>query len=76
MFLARVFEHHFCSQNPPIGELKFIVDGGYGAPSEHVEDFDVAMLIGAGIGITPFAAISKAIHFKQKAVRRMHEVST
>ncbi|MBS0346603.1 MAG: hypothetical protein JSR69_09085 [Proteobacteria bacterium] len=49
-------------------ELKFIVDGGFGAPSEHVEDFEVVMLVGAGIGITPFAAITKDLYLKRQMV--------
>lgn len=37
------------------------VDGPYGAPAEDVFNNDVAVLIGTGIGVTPWAAILKAI---------------
>ncbi|PFH50807.1 hypothetical protein AMATHDRAFT_75381 [Amanita thiersii Skay4041] len=42
------------------------VDGPYGAPAEDVFDGEVAVLIGAGIGVTPFASILKHIWWKQK----------
>ena len=37
------------------------VDGPYGAPAEDVFDNEVAVLIGTGIGVTPWAAILKNI---------------
>jgi NADPH oxidase len=42
------------------------IDGPYGAPAEDVLKAEVAMLIGAGIGVTPFASILKHIWYKQK----------
>ena len=42
------------------------VDGPYGAPSRDFSDRDVAILIGAGIGVTPFASILKHIWHTQK----------
>ena len=35
------------------------IDGPYGAPAEDVFDVEVAVLVGAGIGVTPFASILK-----------------
>lgn len=35
------------------------IDGPYGAPAEDVFDAEVAVLVGAGIGVTPFASILK-----------------
>jgi len=35
------------------------IDGPYGAPAEDVFDSEVAVLVGAGIGVTPFASILK-----------------
>ncbi|KAG8219747.1 NADPH oxidase [Butyriboletus roseoflavus] len=42
------------------------IDGPYGAPAEDVFDNEVAVLIGAGIGVTPFASILKHIWYRQK----------
>ncbi|KAK0506352.1 NADPH oxidase [Armillaria luteobubalina] len=43
------------------------IDGPYGAPAEDVFDAEVAVLVGAGIGVTPFASILKHIWYKQKS---------
>eukprot|EP00013_Stygamoeba_regulata_P020209 CAMPEP_0177649368 /NCGR_PEP_ID=MMETSP0447-20121125/11346_1 /TAXON_ID=0 /ORGANISM="Stygamoeba regulata, Strain BSH-02190019" /LENGTH=558 /DNA_ID=CAMNT_0019152115 /DNA_START=15 /DNA_END=1691 /DNA_ORIENTATION=- len=40
------------------------MDGPFGAASEEVFDFEVVMLVGAGIGVTPFASILKSINHK------------
>ncbi|KAG9016053.1 hypothetical protein FRB90_003716 [Tulasnella sp. 427] len=42
------------------------IDGPYGAPAEDVFKSEVAVLIGAGIGVTPFASILKHIWYRQK----------
>lgn len=42
------------------------VDGPFGAPAEDVFDCEVAFLIGAGIGVTPFASILKHIWYRQR----------
>jgi NADPH oxidase len=42
------------------------IDGPYGAPAEDVFNAEVAILIGAGIGVTPFASILKHIWYRQK----------
>jgi len=42
------------------------IDGPYGAPAEDVFKNEVAVLIGAGIGVTPFASILKHIWYRQK----------
>jgi len=42
------------------------IDGPYGAPAEDVLKCEVAILIGAGIGVTPFASILKDIWYKQQ----------
>ncbi|NXI38156.1 NOX1 oxidase, partial [Galbula dea] len=43
---------------------KIEVDGPFGTASEDVFQYEVAMLVGAGIGVTPFASILKSIWFK------------
>ena len=48
-------------------ELPIIrIDGPYGAPAEEFSSCEVAVLIGAGIGVTPFASILKHIWYRQK----------
>jgi len=42
------------------------IDGPYGAPAEDVFNSQVAILIGAGIGVTPFASILKHIWYRQR----------
>jgi len=42
------------------------LDGPFGAPAEDVFDCEVAVLIGAGIGVTPFASILKHIWYRQR----------
>ncbi|KIL70915.1 hypothetical protein M378DRAFT_499415 [Amanita muscaria Koide BX008] len=42
------------------------IDGPYGAPAEDVFTGQVAILIGTGIGVTPFASILKHIWWQQK----------
>lgn len=43
------------------------LDGPYGTPSTHIFASKVAVLIGAGIGVTPFAAILKSIFLRREA---------
>ncbi|GAA6095276.1 NADPH oxidase 1 [Tachysurus ichikawai] len=45
---------------------KLAVDGPFGTASEDVFDYEVSMLVGAGIGVTPFASILKSIWYKFK----------
>lgn len=42
------------------------IDGPFGAPAEDVFDVEVAVLVGAGIGVTPFASILKDIWYRQR----------
>jgi NADPH oxidase 1 len=43
------------------------IDGPYGAPAEDVFNNEVAVLVGAGIGVTPFASILKHIWYRQRS---------
>ena len=46
-------------------KLPFVmIDGGYGSASEDWIDYDAALLVGAGIGVTPFASILKTIWYR------------
>lgn len=40
------------------------VDGPFGTVSKDVFHYEVAVLVGAGIGVTPFASILKSIWYK------------
>ncbi|XP_033636875.1 NADPH oxidase 5-like [Asterias rubens] len=51
--------------------MEVYIDGPYGAPSQHIFDSDHAVLIGAGIGITPFASILQSIHEQHKMATKM-----
>jgi len=43
------------------------IDGPFGAASEDVFKFETAVLVGAGIGVTPFASILKAIWYRMNS---------
>ncbi|XP_063962551.1 NADPH oxidase 5-like isoform X2 [Lytechinus pictus] len=49
--------------------LEIILDGPYGAPAQHIMEAEHAVLIGAGIGITPFASILQSIYMRYKAAK-------
>ncbi|KYQ88705.1 superoxide-generating NADPH oxidase flavocytochrome [Tieghemostelium lacteum] len=53
--------------NAPNGKPILRVDGPFGAASEEVFKYKQVMLIGAGIGVTPFASILK--HIKNQLAR-------
>lgn len=38
---------------------RLLVDGPYGAPAQDYENYDVLLLVGLGIGATPFVSILK-----------------
>ncbi len=40
------------------------VDGPFGTASEDVFSHEVGLLVGAGIGVTPFASILKSVFYK------------
>ncbi len=50
--------------------MQIIVDGPYGAPSSHIFRAEHAVLIAAGIGVTPFASILKSIMNRYYTVRQ------
>uniref|UniRef100_A0A4W4ED68 NADPH oxidase 2 n=1 Tax=Electrophorus electricus TaxID=8005 RepID=A0A4W4ED68_ELEEL len=43
---------------------RIAVDGPFGTASEDVFRYEVVMLVGAGIGVTPFASILKSVWYK------------
>ncbi|XP_033991248.1 cytochrome b-245 heavy chain [Trematomus bernacchii] len=44
---------------------KLAIDGPFGTASEDVFGYEVVMLVGAGIGVTPFASILKSVWYKR-----------
>lgn len=49
--------------------LKVFIDGPYGTPSVDIFDAEHAVLIAAGIGITPFASILQSLMFRYRQAR-------
>lgn len=45
---------HFWFSQP-----RLLVDGPYGAPAQDYQNYDVLLLVGLGIGATPFVSILK-----------------
>ncbi len=41
------------------------IEGPYGAPSTHIFESRYAMLIGAGIGVTPFASVLESLTYRE-----------
>ncbi|KAJ7268158.1 NADPH oxidase [Mycena haematopus] len=52
--------------NPPINRAlpRIMVDGPFGTCSEEFLNFETVLLVGAGIGVTPFASILKTIWYR------------
>ncbi len=43
---------------------RLFIDGPFGSASEDVFKYEIAVLVGAGIGVTPFASILKSIWYR------------
>lgn len=54
------------SSDPALRQIlpRVYIDGPFGSASEDVFKFEVAVLVGAGIGVTPFASILKSIWYR------------
>jgi len=53
------------------------VDGPFGSASEDVFKYEISILVGAGIGVTPFASILKSIWYRMnypQTKTRLHKV--
>ncbi|KAJ3035742.1 hypothetical protein HDV00_003455 [Rhizophlyctis rosea] len=50
--------------NEKRGDIHLKVDGPFGAPAEDFHTFDNAVLVCAGIGVTPAAALLKSVWYK------------
>ncbi|XP_034721060.1 cytochrome b-245 heavy chain-like, partial [Etheostoma cragini] len=52
--------------SPPLSvSPRLAIDGPFGTASEDVFRYEVVMLVGAGIGVTPFASILKSVWYKR-----------
>uniref|UniRef100_A0A8C6TDF8 NADPH oxidase, EF-hand calcium binding domain 5 n=1 Tax=Neogobius melanostomus TaxID=47308 RepID=A0A8C6TDF8_9GOBI len=54
------------SQTLPLSLLQCYVDGPYGTPTRQIFAAEHTVLIGAGIGITPFASILQSIMYRYR----------
>jgi len=54
------------STNPPMNRTlpRVMIDGPFGSASEDFLKFETVLLVGAGIGVTPFASILKSIWYR------------
>ncbi|NXB47443.1 NOX5 oxidase, partial [Leucopsar rothschildi] len=55
-----------CPESGTLGLSQCFLDGPYGTPSRRIFSSEHAVLIGAGIGITPFASILQSIMFRYR----------
>uniref|UniRef100_A0A8C5DIV4 NADPH oxidase 2 n=1 Tax=Gouania willdenowi TaxID=441366 RepID=A0A8C5DIV4_GOUWI len=58
----------------PSPHSRVAIDGPFGTASEDVFQYEVVMLVGAGIGVTPFASILKSVWYKR--IQNNQEVFT
>lgn len=49
--------------------FQVMIGGPYGAPATNAYSFEHAVLIGAGIGVTPFASLLKSMMLRRKRRR-------
>jgi predicted ferric reductase len=49
------------------------IDGPFGSASEDVFKYEIAVLVGAGIGVTPFASILKSIWYRMNYPNPAHK---
>ncbi|CAG8478625.1 10071_t:CDS:2 [Ambispora gerdemannii] len=65
-YLSGVSGIDISPRNPEIQKVlpRVLIDGPFGSASEDVFKFEIAMLVGAGIGVTPFASILKSIWYR------------
>jgi len=54
------------ASNPPVNRVlpRVMVDGPFGSASEDFLNYETVLLVGAGIGVTPFASILKSIWYR------------
>ena len=50
---------------------KIAIDGPFGASSQDIFDYEYAVCVGAGIGVTPFASLLRSIFYKKRLNTRI-----
>ncbi|KAK7328703.1 hypothetical protein VNO77_22820 [Canavalia gladiata] len=58
------------------GQPRLLVDGPYGAPAQDYQNFDVLLLIGLGIGATPFISILRDLINDTRTMDELMESNT
>merc|ERR1719361_2416651 len=58
-------------QSLPHGAVQLRLDGPHGAPSQSVWKHRSVVLVGAGIGVTPFASILRSTQLQPKKARKL-----
>ncbi len=64
-------------QDPSVPPLVVHLDGPYGSPATHIERAPNVVLVGAGIGVTPFASVLSSLFSRErraagKGPRKVH----
>lgn len=57
------------------GQPKLLVDGPYGAPAQDYRNYDVLLLVGLGIGATPFVSILRDLLSNTRAEEQMDSIT-
>ncbi|XP_071942541.1 NADPH oxidase 5-like [Antedon mediterranea] len=58
------------NKNNGLPKIRVFIDGPYGTPTRGIFQSDHAVLIGAGIGVTPFASILQSVMYRHKLSTR------
>lgn len=84
--LKRIFtEHYLLTAKPTLREListsnrslpRLLVDGPYGAPAQDFRNYDVLLLVGLGIGATPFISILRDLLNNSRLLDELMELAT
>eukprot|EP00158_Paraphelidium_tribonemae_P004246 Partr_v1_DN26657_c0_g1_i1_m69449 putative NADPH- oxidase len=64
--LGKLLKYGENAQLTPAEYPRICVDGPFGTPTQEVFDYDTVVLIGAGIGVTPFASVLRSIWARAK----------
>jgi dual oxidase len=53
-----------------VANIKICIDGPFGAPAQRFYEFDYTMIIGSGIGVTPFSGILTDLQAREERYRQ------
>ncbi|CAE7440041.1 RBOHE, partial [Symbiodinium necroappetens] len=54
------------TQKAPAGTVELQLQGPFGAPAQRVWEFRTVMVVGAGIGVTPFVSILRSVQMRMQ----------